>query len=248
VKYSEYCDELDIEVDRYVGALANADVMSPVPSCPEWTVRDLTEHLGKVHRWADQLVGARSTTRIPRAGMGDGDIDPNGDWLRSGGRALVATLRLANPDDPMWAWGADQHVRFWARRQLHETMVHRIDLELAMGVTSSVKSAVALDAIDEFFANLKSDSDIAVRARPQISEREWLEFRTTDASTRWGVALSVEGYEFVDTVTEPDAVMVAEPAELLAAVLRRRPLERCEVTIEGDASLVDHWLGETAFQ
>jgi hypothetical protein len=26
----------------------------------------------------------------------------------------------------MWAWGPDKHARFWSRRMLHETAVHRV--------------------------------------------------------------------------------------------------------------------------
>jgi hypothetical protein len=148
----------------------------------------------------------------------------------------------------MWAWGADQHVRFWARRQLHETLVHRIDLELAMGGVSIVDSAAALDAVDEFLENVKFDRDIAVRARPTRSEGESLEIRTADSSKSWAVELSADGYAFIDALSEPDAVLTAEPAELLAALLRRRPLEQCDVVIAGDRSLVDHWLRETAFE
>jgi uncharacterized protein (TIGR03083 family) len=177
-----------------------------------------------------------------------GAINVDREWLRTGGHSLAQTLRSADADEPVWAWGADQHVRFWARRQLHETLVHRIDLELAMGEASIVDSTVALDAVDEFLENVKSDRDIAVRARSTHSGGEKLEIRTADSSKSWGVELSADGYAFVDALTEPDAVLSAEPAELLAALLRRRPLEQCDVVIAGDKSLVDHWLRETAFE
>ena len=35
-----------------LAAGAGAGPDDPVPSCPEWTVRDLVRHLGGVHRWA----------------------------------------------------------------------------------------------------------------------------------------------------------------------------------------------------
>jgi uncharacterized protein (TIGR03083 family) len=246
VTYEEYCNELEREVDRFADALSNANGAERVPSCPAWSVRDLTEHLGRVHRWANELVRTRATERIPIPVAGALEI--NGEWLRSGGYSLGEALRSADPDEPMWAWGADQHVRFWARRQLHETLVHRIDLELAMGGASQVDSPIALDAVDEFLENVKSDRDIAVRARPTRPAGERLEIRTRDSSKRWGVELSADGYAFVDELSGPDAVLVAEPTELLATLLRRRPLEQCEVAITGDRSLVEHWLAETAFE
>ncbi len=247
MNYQEHCDELDREVDRFADALADADDATWVPSCPEWSVRDLTRHLGTVHRWAQELVRVRATERISLAGFADTGTAADGDWLRSGGRSLSQTLRAANPDESMWAWGADQHVRFWARRQLHETLVHRIDLELALGVTSSVEPAIALDAVDEFLGNLKSDRDIKVRARSTSANGERLQFRTSDSSTLWNVALSVDGHELIDELSDPDAVLIAEPGELLAVVLRRRAIEECDVVIEGDEGLIHHWLNETAF-
>ena len=58
----------------------------------------------------------------------------------------------------MWAWGADQHTRFWPRRMLHETLVHRTDAALALGQDPhpTIDPEVAADGIDELFANLPS--------------------------------------------------------------------------------------------
>jgi mycothiol maleylpyruvate isomerase-like protein len=33
-----------------MAALARGDLAVPVPTCPEWTLRDLLEHCGFVHR------------------------------------------------------------------------------------------------------------------------------------------------------------------------------------------------------
>jgi uncharacterized protein (TIGR03083 family) len=247
MNHLDYCDELDLEVERFADALATANFEARVPSCPEWNVRDLTEHLGTVHRWAEQLVHARATAPIPLAGMDIGESEASDEWLRAGGRTLSATLRAANPDQAMWAWGADQHVRFWSRRQLHETLVHRIDLELAIGVTSRVEPAIAVDAIDEFFANLSSDRDIAITSRPSHPSGERLQFRAKRGLGEWSVELRPDGYSFVGEGGWFDAVVTGEPAEMLALVLRRRPLKECDVSVQGDVPLVEYWLGGTAF-
>src|SRR5487761_2348407 len=42
----------------------------------------------------------------------------------------------------------------WARRMLHETTVHRADVELAADVVPDVDPVVAADGIEEFLANL----------------------------------------------------------------------------------------------
>ncbi|MFJ6752135.1 maleylpyruvate isomerase N-terminal domain-containing protein [Streptomyces sp. NPDC091266] len=48
------------------------------------------------------------------------------------------TFRAVDPDAPMWAWGADQHARFWVRRMLFETLVHRTGAETAVGIRPTV--------------------------------------------------------------------------------------------------------------
>jgi uncharacterized protein (TIGR03083 family) len=245
--HDEHCAELDREVDRYADALASADPAAPVPSCPDWTVLDLTEHLGTVHRWATKLVRERSPTRISWAGLtSDADVF-DARWLREGGRALVEALRAADPNDPMWAWGTDQHVRFWSRRQLHETFVHRLDLELAGGATSYVDPAVAFDAIDEFLANIKADRDISLRSR-EGRDAELFRIRSTAPAGNWSVRLTSDGYDFVDSAHEPDAELFGPAGEVLMAILRRRDLAPSDVSVSGDESLAQYWLAQTAFQ
>jgi uncharacterized protein (TIGR03083 family) len=245
--HDEYCDELAREIDRFADGLTSADSTTRVPSCPDWTVLDLTEHLGTVHRWATKLVVERSPVRVPRAGLtSDSDVF-DVSWLREGGRALVEVLRGADGDDAMWAWGADQHVRFWSRRQLHETFVHRLDLELATGATSYVDPSVAYDATDEFLANMKADRDISLHSR-EGRDTELFRIRSTMPVGHWSVRLTSEGYDFVNSDDEPDAEISGSAGDVLMAVLRRREITHSGVTASGDYSLAQYWLAQTAFR
>src|SRR5271157_1494883 len=150
----EHCDLLAIEIERFAALLETASPSTPVPSCPGWTVDNVALHLGTVHRWAEHLVRFRAGARIPSSEMGLDEGPADGEWIRLGGAALLGTLRASDPADPMWAWGSDQHVRFWSRRQLHETLVHRFDLEIAGGHRPAAAAHVAADTIDEFLVNL----------------------------------------------------------------------------------------------
>jgi uncharacterized protein (TIGR03083 family) len=247
VNHAQHCDELEIEVDRFADGLATADMSAHVPTCPDWSIEDLTRHLGRVHRWATVLVSERAGSRIPMDQMSiDSDV-VNAQWLRSGGRALVDVLRSADPDDAMWAWGADQHVRFWSRRQLHETFVHRLDLELATGTASFIEPDIALDAIDEFLVNLKSDRDIALRARAG-RESDLFQIRSTMPPGQWSVRLEVDDYEFVDATNDLDAELSGSAGEVLKVLLRRSELARSDVAVSGDETLVEYWLSQTSFQ
>ena len=125
-----------------------------MPTCPGWSIGDLTKHLGTVHRWAERLVRVRAPQRIASGEMGLGKPRPTAEWLRSGGEVLVETLAPPTRRLPCGPGEPTSAVRFWSRRQLHETLVHRLDVELALGRAPAAPPAVAADAIDEFLVNL----------------------------------------------------------------------------------------------
>ncbi|MGH3732808.1 MAG: maleylpyruvate isomerase family mycothiol-dependent enzyme [Acidimicrobiales bacterium] len=247
MNHAEYCDELAIEVNRFADALALADPSARAPSCPDWTVKDLTSHLGMVHRWATRLVRERSPCRISFSEIERGGDAIDAQWLRVGGAALVASLRDADPDEPMWAWGVDQHVRFWSRRQLHETFVHRLDLELATGADSYIDAGVALDAIDEFLANMRGDRDISLSAR-EDRDSELFRITSTAPCAQWTARLRGDGYDFVDSPDEADAELSGPAGDVLRVLLRRSHRSNTDVAVSGDETLVEYWLTQSAFR
>ncbi len=243
----QYCDALEAEVERF------ADVMSLMPgdtavaTCPGWTVDDTALHLGVIHRWAEELVRTRSSTRIPRTTPSLDGVSITPGWLREGGKSLVATLRHADPDEEMWAWGLDQHVRFWSRRQVHETLVHRMDLELAGRIAPAADAVLASDAIDEFLHNLQKVANSAT-STALWGNGERLAFRARDAEAVWVVTLRDGGFDLGSTMGHYD-VMVAGPSlELLLAIVGRVALDDTSLDVAGEVSLADFWLVHSAFE
>ena len=57
-------DALERELDRCATLTTTADPNATVPACPEWTVTDLVEHLGIIHRWVTEMVRERSPVRL----------------------------------------------------------------------------------------------------------------------------------------------------------------------------------------
>lgn len=246
--HSTHCDLLAEEVARFAGVVAEVPAAAPVPSCPGWAVADLALHVGTVHRWAERLVRARAQERIGRS---DDVLDPgppSPEWLREGGAALVATLRATDPDAPTWAWGRDQHVRFWSRRQLHETLVHRIDAELAAGRASAVEPAVAADAIDELLENLPA----SVRFSPKVAllrgDGRRLAVAPSDAEQSWVITLEPEGFAVGPGRGPAEATLSGRAADLLAVLYRRRGIEGSGVAMDGDHELVSFWLANSALE
>lgn len=160
---------------------------------------------------------------------------------------MVETLLAANPNDEMWAWGLDQHVRFWSRRQLHETLVHRMDLELAAQVNPRAEDAVVLDAIDEYLSNFEK----VARQSPELSllrgHGEKLAFRVKGDETLWSITFSEDGFSVSSAAATFDAEIQGMPIDLLLVILRRRDIDTENVELVGDRRLVDFWLTHSAF-
>jgi uncharacterized protein (TIGR03083 family) len=122
-----------------------------VPSCPGWTVRDLLRHTGYVHRWATGFVaegqtrpGGASEEEILSQGPDDAELP---GWFREGHATLVRALGAAAPHLNCWAFlPAPSPLAFWARRQAHETAIHRVDAERAAGAAGQPASTAGQPA------------------------------------------------------------------------------------------------------
>ena len=103
MKITEHIDALQREGRRIAAAATRTELDAPIPTCPDWRMRDLVRHVGGVHRWATGYVGNRHTEML------DVDLDdlvdtwPADDldlidWFREGHTRLVHTLASAPPD------------------------------------------------------------------------------------------------------------------------------------------------------
>jgi uncharacterized protein (TIGR03083 family) len=250
---SEYEAAARAEIERMAESVRAGDLQAPVPSCPDWNVAHLVAHVGRVHRWAARMVHDRASERLdPRSfdlGLpGDAtDARAYGDWLAAGADLLGAAFAATPPDAPVWSWGADQHARFWSRRMLHESSVHRVDADLARGIDPTVDGAIAADGIGELLDNLPT----ARYFRPRVAELrghgESIALHSTDRDEGWHIRLVTDAFEW-EPARAPDAtVTVAAPTEALLLVLYgRRPATAAGVEIRGDDALLARWLEASA--
>ena len=249
MKHLEHCDALELEITTFVDVLSSADQAVNVPSCPGWTAKDVAEHLGLIHRWATSLVERRAPARISFAELGLTSADATPQWLQEGGHDLVVALRACDPDASMWAWGPDQHARFWSRRQLHETLVHRMDLELAVGRVPRAPAVVAIDAIDEFLVNLGSAQRFSPKVKELRGRGERVGFRVLDGDARWTVTLLDDRFVVADDDDgDVDAELSGGAIDLLLTLYRRTPLAVADVRVEGEKALVDYWIDHSALE
>jgi len=242
---ADYADAAGREIDAMAAIVRSADLEARVPTCPEWNVAQLVQHTGTIHRWAAQMVRERAPERLDRREMDLGiPEDPSGlaDWLAAGAPLLRSALAATDPDTPMWAWGADQHARFWSRRMLHETAVHRVDAQLAAGAEPTVDGAVAADGIDELLENLPC----AAYFRPRVAELrgagETIALRSTDRDERWRIRLGPEGFACERGPGDATVEVAARTEDLLLVMYTRRSRTDPRLAISGDERVFADWL------
>ena len=140
------------EGELLAAAAQRAGPGAAVPGCPAWCVRDLLKHVGYVHRWAAGYVREQYPRWVDRASEAEIRASGPGDdaligWFRDGHAALVRTLEAADPDMTCWTFlEAPSAVAFWARRQAHETAIHRVDAEQAAAAADSGRTEAAAAA------------------------------------------------------------------------------------------------------
>ncbi len=247
--HDEHVSALAVEVGTLVDTLRLADLTTPVPACPGWDLADLIRHLGTVHRWAEWHVRNLAETRHASDAIGiatPDDIASLIEWLAEGAELLVATLRACDPAAPMWAWGADQHARFWSRRQVHETLVHRADAQLALGVAPEMDARLAVDAIDELFDNLPSAAYFAPNVANLRGSGETLHLHCTDTDGEWMIRLHDDGFSYEHTHGKGDVAVRGTACDLLLLAYNRRSSADSGFEIFGDADLLNRWLTNAA--
>jgi uncharacterized protein (TIGR03083 family) len=150
-----YAAEIEASTAGLAEILAEYGQDLPIPTCPEWTLRQLVTHVGRAHRWAAEITRTRSEVFIPFRAVPDGKLpeDRAGQcaWLRAGPARIVGAVREAG-SDVVWSFTGPVPAGFWIRRMAHETLVHRADAQLAAGAEPEpgIEAEVAADAIDEW--------------------------------------------------------------------------------------------------
>ena len=150
-----YFAEIEAGTAGLAEILAGHDLSLPIPTCPEWTLRQLVTHVGRAHRWAAEIMRTRSEAFIPFREVPDGKLpDDRAEqcaWLRAGPARIVYAAREAG-SDLVWSFTGPAPAGFWLRRMAHETLVHRADAQLAAGAEPEpvIAAEVAADAIDEW--------------------------------------------------------------------------------------------------
>lgn len=259
--YDTYREAIARETLRFAETVRGADPAAAVPSCPDWTLADLARHVGSLQRWFGTLL-TRQVQEPPRSrdvelGLPENPRDYP-DWVAAGVPGVAAVLRDTDPEAPMWVWGEDRHARFWARRMLFETLVHRVDAERAVGLHSELDPGLAADGVDEFLVNLPYAGLFAPGVTKLRGDGETLAFRCTDADgvpgEEWRVRLDANAFRPVPRSdlaageAEPATAAVrGQAADLLLLLYGRRSYQDAAFEVSGQTAVLDNWFTHTAF-
>jgi uncharacterized protein (TIGR03083 family) len=243
------------QLDAGAAALADlVDATRPdlhIPTCPDWTLRQLVTHVGRAHRWAAAIVGARAAVPIPFREVPDGALpaEPSqrGPWLRAGARLLIDSVRSAD-GEPVWSFVGTVPAGFWARRMAHETLVHLADAQLAAGRPVAMDPVLAADAIDEWLAISGPNPghpDERARALPAGAV---LHLHASDPGNgEWLITNAPAGIVIEPGHGTGDAALTGPAQSLLLVLMRRLPPSDPSVTVYGDEAVLTAWLDSTPF-
>lgn len=190
-----------------------------VPTCPEWTVADLLDHVATVyaHKVETMRLGAFPADWPPQR-----DPEPPVEYLERAYAALSKEFAARAAGDPAKTWyGPDQTVGFWIRRMAHETVIHRVDGELGLGAAvAAVPDDIAVDGIDEVLGTFLA-----------YASQEWPEdFEGVLPSAGETALIRAGGTAWLITMGE-GATVARTPADTVA-----------DVTLTGEPEAVLLWL------
>ena len=213
-----------------------------VPCCPDWSLRDLVDHLGGVQRFWAAAVAAG-----PASGPPDDDpagaAAPGADllaWSAGSTAALLTALDAAGPDRGCWTWWggstAPMTAGAVARHQVQEAAVHARDAQDSAGRAGPLPQAVARDGVAEFVtvglgaAGPWPDAPGRIALHGDEGDTWLVDLAET------GVALAASGAG-APSGPHPAAAVSATASDLVLVLYRRKPLDSVRIT--GDRSLVE---------
>lgn len=242
-----FLDEIVLHTAAFADAARTAGQETRVPSCPDWTVRDLAEHLGGVHRWCAGTV-SRPGEKLVRRGTTDPPMPTSDDevstWLLEGAATVTQAIRAAGEDTMVGGFGTSVPVSFWARRQCHETLVHRVDAELAAGTAllADVDPVIAADAVDEHLAMVAMG---AARREGLRADGATLHLHATEdglgEAGEWVVTLGADGPVIEHAHRRSDTAVRGPARALLTVLTSRESPEVAGVDVLGAPELLTRW-------
>jgi len=221
--FARMIDTIAAESARLAAVVAESDLEARVPSCPEWSARDLAHHIGEVQWYWGENVRAKNAGQ--RSGAELTSLPEDADllaWLGWCSYSLLGALREAGPDAPCWAWWPSPHTSgAVGRHQAQEAAVHRWDAEGVAGVPGPLPAVLATDGVPEFVEIMIGAGASALPGTVTLT--------ATDTGASWQVAGAADRSNRVSELR-------ATASDLVLMLYRRLPVP--DAAVHGDPMLV----------
>lgn len=235
----DHLNELGSGMARFTELASRATGDEPVPNCPDWTTRDLIQHLGTIHRWAAAIVLSGQRQEMPKPVFGDDLVE----WYAGTAAALLAALQAVDTEEPTPNFSLiDETAGFFHRRQMHEVTIHTIDAAQALGVPEDewrIAPLLAADGVEEvlrvFFPRMTARGK-----RPTVQSR--IRLTAVDTGQSWLMG-PPEGDGFPPVLLhssfDADSSVEGKAADLYLALWHRVSADRLTFDNDDGRALFD---------
>jgi uncharacterized protein (TIGR03083 family) len=220
------------------GVAGSPELGVRVPSCPDWSLRDLVEHLTQVQRFWAAAVAAGPAEKPPDVAPADDALSV--DLLARSAAAtqeLITALGAAGPAAGCWTWWGESGVPMTsgavARHQVQEAAVHAFDAQLATGMPRPIPAVAASDGIAEFISLSYGT------AGPWPHEPARIGLHAAEGQS-WLLDLTASGAHVIDGQHETAASLYGPVSDLLLTLHGRLPLN--SLRTEGDRATLENLL------
>lgn len=246
---------------RLADAAVAAGGDAQVPTCPEWTVAHLVEHVGQTQHWVSQIIERRITNpmELPtEMATMPGDSAQWPAWLSESAGGAAAACSDAALDAAVFNPAGDDRpgTRFWLYSLLNEAVVHGFDAAMTASRPNDVDADIAAALVGNHLAMLTSPTWAAQRPESAQAIRGGGETLRWDATDRpgheqvgdWLVERLPDGATWQPAPGQADVTVHGPARSLLLILTRRLPLTGAgaDVSIDGDVDLAQHWVDNTA--
>jgi uncharacterized protein (TIGR03083 family) len=241
-----FVEDYAAAVERFAVAVGWADLRSSVAACPGWSVYDLVVHLGNIHAWAATILETGEIAAEHNDEPRSSKPRSVSEWYFAKAEDLYQVLRQTPPEKPCWNFVFGSGVAgFWQRRQLHETTVHQVDLDVAANRDTEISPTIAADGIDELLTVMLPR--MAHKGYPSALAAP-LQLTASDTGDRWVLTTPAGPESGPPQVSRPETVAedvedrVAAPAAVLYRALWHRRIDPAALRVSGDEPRVRAFL------
>ena len=222
-----------------------------VPTCPEWTLFDLVQHLGDGRRsWAATVAAgpAASAKSVSEGPAAPREPEALLAWLAASTQQLLDALREAGPDRGSWTWWRTSQspptCGAVARHQLQEIAVHSYDAQVTVGAPQPLPDEAALDGVEDFLFTCCATTtawphDPATVDYHATEGRSWRLWLSTDGAraARLPTPGTMPATAAGEGLDAADASAWGTASELVLAFYGRVPVDALK--LDGDRRLFD---------